>query len=247
MREIAFFRSVMELKARPSFAPSRYSQNRSASGDGGVRLDPNTLPDLLFQLGEGDLVFRGGGVSLFRRVAFDHFRAKEGMRFDRISGVSLQPDLIRQVVLVPEGISPLRIEVEFSDTGNSFTFYPAVAADSPMRMRLLEEVIDDSELSISHPEDWLGDGIRGGEGYWKNRLVVRESRFLSGLRVQLNMRSGSCAMAFELHVTWIDLEERLYRLSGPEGIAVVHFDATSSSLEVDGLPLLSPLIETCFR
>ena len=192
-------------------------------------------------------MFRGGGVSLFRRVAFDHFRAKEGMRFDRISSVSLQPDLIRQVVLVPEGISPLRIEVEFSDTGNSFTFYPEVRAESPMRMQLLEEAIDDSELTVSHPEDWLGEGIRGEERHWKNRLAVRESRFRSGIRVQLNMRSGSCAMAFELHATWIDREERLYRLSGPEGNAVVHFDATSSSLDMDGLPLLSPLIETCFR
>jgi hypothetical protein len=237
----------MKLNVRSSPGLGWYRQCLRAAGDGGVRLDPATLLEVLFQLGEGDLVFRGGGMSLFRRIRFDHFRAKNGMRHDRISGVSLQTELIRQVVLVPEGISPMRIEVEFCDTGNSLTFYPAVLAAQSARMQVLENAVESSECTIAHPEDWLGDGICGAEQSWNNRMSLQKSRFHSGVCMQVQMQSQSCAMEFGFHATWIDLEGPLHRLSEPEGKAVVHFDATYAQLHAEGLHLLSPLIETCFR
>lgn len=230
-----------------SVALGRHSRSLHITEEKGVRLDPAALPDLLFQIGGGDLVIRGGGVSLFRRVEFDHFRARNGMRHDRVSGMGLQPELIRQAVLVPAGISPLRIEVEFQDTGNSLTFYPAVATASSASLQLLAQALDPSECAVTYPEGWLGDGLQGHEQQWANQISLRENRFQTGVKLNVKMRSRGCVMAFEFDTSWVDREGQLFRLSEPEGNTVVHFDQNSRSLEVEGSALLSPLMETCFR
>lgn len=207
-----------------------------------LRIDPGLFLNHLFQFTSVRLVVRGGGFSLFRKTQFGVFHPLESpetdSRHDPVSGLTLEPSLIRRVCCLGGSDLPRTFEIEFAGIGFSLAIIPEKNRVNDEVTNALLSTFSAGSVALETirgkgASDWLDEGFSSHGNYWRNRLAFdRESRELD-----IRIRSGPLAISCRMHPVLADRDRHIIRLSDTAANTVLHFDSRTSDLTARNLTL----------
>jgi len=206
-----------------------------------LRIDPGLFLNHLFQFTAARLIIRGGGASLFRRTQFGVFHPFESpggtRRHDPVSGLTLDPALIRRIYYLCESGSPGAFELEFAGIGFSLALIPERNRGNDEVLAALLSTfgagpVAPETILARGASDWLDEGFSSHGEQWCNRLTFdRESR-----EIDIRIHSGPLAIACRMHPLLADRDRSIIRLSDAEANTVLHFDSSSADFSTLTLP-----------
>ena len=193
----------------------------------------------------GNLVLRGGGLSLFHSCHFGNFQRREdGSRHDSRSGLQVLPSRVEAVWLMRPPDAPPRFEVIMGDSGSSFSFFPEI---TPSLHPVFEEIRAGAArfpqgregTPPPAPAAWLDHNLSECEHAWNNEVILREDHGAYHARVTLRSTGLSFRCHFPVPIT--DLFGNVFRFASAGAGNVLHLLAPSFALHrlTGGLSLTS--------
>lgn len=221
------------LSDSPSAAPT----SRATA----LRIDPGLFLNHLFQFTAARLIIRGSGISLFRRTQFGLFYPSESLvgnsRHDPVSGLTLDPALIRRIYYLCEGGSPGAFEFEFAGIGFSLSLIPEKDKGNDEVVAALLSTfgagsVESGRILAGGACDWLDEGFSSHGEQWSNTITFdRGSR-----EVDIRIDSGPLAINCRMQPVFTDRDHSIIRLSDAEANTVLHFDSLSTDFSTLTLP-----------
>jgi hypothetical protein len=206
-----------------------------------LKIDPTLFLNHLFQFTAARLIVRGRGISLFRRTQFGVFHPLESpdgnSRHDPVSGLTLDPALVRRIYYLSGGDSRGAFELEFAGIGFSLGLIPERdPANDEVVATLLSAFgagpVAPGRIFAKGASDWLDEGFSSHGEQWANAIAFdRESR-----EVDINIHSPTLAIRCRMQPVFADRDRSIIRLSDAEANTVLHFDSRSTTCSTLTLP-----------
>lgn len=196
------------------------------AGAAPVPLAANRFFDILALCRRGNLVLRGGGLSLFHSCQFEGFqRRHDGSRHDSGSGLWIRPSSMEAVWLIMPPDAPPRFEVLMRDSGASLSFFPETV---PALVPLCDQIQAGAAL-VSRgkaltpppvPAAWLDHNLSENDNAWRNKVFLRENQ--RGYHADVILRSAGLSFRCRFPVSSTDMFGNVFRFAAPGAEDVLH-------------------------
>lgn len=217
------------IRTQASGTPDTPSSHRGSNSAHEISLDPEGFLHSVSCLGVGNLVLRGGGLSLFQTCRLLSFETDAGeIRLASDQGLSTSSTWIHSVHLIESPSEPVRFEIEMVDTGRSLTFYPGEDVTTLQRIEEVKErySIPQSQLMTEKnrrsPEKgaWLNQNLDGTLDAWKHKIALSgQPRSYS---IFLLFKSAGLEFRTTFDVSFFDAEGDIFRLAALGGETAIH-------------------------
>ncbi|MDF1826140.1 MAG: hypothetical protein P1U68_15950 [Verrucomicrobiales bacterium] len=221
----------MPATVTPLSAPERLNAPeppRAATPGDSVAIEVDQFLHSLPLFGSGNLILRGGGLSIFHPCRFGRPRQTlDGYLEDLESGLQLRPRSLTAIWLIQPPESPPRFEVKMKDSGVSFAFYPDLkeagsVAEIERIARRAHQIkrIQSHEPPPTHAV-WLDQQLTGKPEAWNNNILLQRTN--DSYAASVVLRSNGLIFQCSFAVTLIDVVENVFRLASSGAKTVLHF------------------------
>lgn len=208
-----------------------------------IPISTERFVDLLTQMTVGNLVIRGGGLSVFHPCQPRFLSGSDAAKApDTDDGLRVRVDLVEAIWLIESELEPARFEIEMKEGLGSFSYFPSPNLETRSALSSLkQEAIAMSRINGLEPPpmraEWLDQQLDSASEKWRVRLGLETRR--DGATAFVEMKSVGLSFDCSFLVASFDTISQVFRLASSGAMTAVHFTthemkllSTSNGLEL---------------